>query len=326
VSGSVRQPCGARDGLPTVQGDATTFISARVRTGFLDATRRASAATARGRPESLCLGVRPGFRASDAPPVHIYVGSEPAQLRALRVLLWSIERTRDPRRVYHVHVMSDLDGFDRRGWTTGFTNYRFAIPEFANGCGRAIYCEASQVFLADPGGLFDLDLHDALGRAHGYLAISDADPSVMLIDCASMARWWTRDTARRRSKKTALKRTLRQPFVRGALDARWNARDEEYVAGVSKLLNYATLHRQPWRPFPERFAYRPHRESALWHELERDAIAAGFTGFGASAPTRAFLALHGQRGAGLKAVSVPGSPVDHQLREIVGAAGVESVS
>jgi len=163
----------------------------------------AGAPTGTAAPDSLTLGPRPGGPPSTAPPVEIYIGTEPAQFRALRVLLWSIRRTRDPARTYRVHVMSGLAGFDRRGWTTGFTNYRFAVPHFAMaraaGQGepvRAIYCDAGQVFLADPGLLFDLPLNDGAGRPYGFRAISDMETSVMLIDCARMARIWT---SRRRS-------------------------------------------------------------------------------------------------------------------------------
>jgi hypothetical protein len=217
------------------------------------------------------------------PPVEIYLGTEPAQFRATRAFLWSIEQVRDPGRVYRVHLMSQLAGFDRRGWTTGFTNYRFAIPHFAQGRGRAIYCDEDQIFLSDPGLLFDLDLQGA-----GYLAISDTETSVMLIDCARMAGLWTLDVAQHTSKKRILRRTLATRGIRGGLDPHWNARDEEYVAGRSHLLHYSTLHTQPWRPFPERFVYRSHRDERLWLDLERGAVEAGFEAFTPASPTSLF--------------------------------------
>src|SRR5688572_31178157 len=107
---------------------------------------------ARVSPECIVLAPRPGAAASDRPPVRIFLGSEPAQARAERVFVWSIERVRDPGRRYEIHVMKELAGFRTFGWTTGFTNYRFAIPHFAaslaqraggerrpSGLGRAIY-------------------------------------------------------------------------------------------------------------------------------------------------------------------------------------------
>ena len=60
-------------------------------------------------------------------------------------------------------------GFDRRRWLTGFTNYRFAIPHFAGGSGRAIYNDVDQIYLRDPAELFDTDMGE-----HGFLSITAA--------------------------------------------------------------------------------------------------------------------------------------------------------
>ena len=39
------------------------------------------------------LGVRPGYEPSEKPPVRVFIGSEPAQYRPERVLVWSIEQS-----------------------------------------------------------------------------------------------------------------------------------------------------------------------------------------------------------------------------------------
>ena len=136
--------------------------------------------------ECVVLPALPGAPPSGRPPVEIFLGTEPAQYRANRVFGYSIEKARDPGREVRIHLMSELAGFDRRGWTTGFTNYRFAIPALCGGRGRAIYNDEDEIYLTDPGRLFDLDLGSA-----GYLAISDTESSVMLIDCERMAPVWT---------------------------------------------------------------------------------------------------------------------------------------
>src|SRR5262245_3875695 len=111
----------------------------------------------RAQPECVVLGVREGVAPSPKPPVHIFVGTEPAQYRAERVFFWSIEQVRDPGRIYEIHLMKELVGFDRRRWLTGFTNYRLAIPHFAAGCGTAIYNDLDEVYLGDAGELFEHD-------------------------------------------------------------------------------------------------------------------------------------------------------------------------
>src|SRR5687767_7203974 len=102
-------------------------------------------------PDTVTLPVRAGHVPSPKPPVRMFVGTEDGQWRAERVFVYSIERVRDPARVYEIHLMRDLPDFDRRGWRTGFTNYRFAIPELAGRRGRAIYNDVDQIYLADPG-------------------------------------------------------------------------------------------------------------------------------------------------------------------------------
>ncbi|MFO0689611.1 MAG: hypothetical protein U0900_12965 [Myxococcota bacterium] len=249
--------------------------------------------------ECVVLGPRPGARLSDRPPVEIFLGTEPAQYRANRVFGFSIEKVRDPGREVRIFFMSELPGFDRRGWTTGFTNYRFAIPAFCGGHGRAIYNDEDEIYLTDPGELFDLDLAGA-----GYLAISDTESSVMLIDCERMAPVWTLREAQHAWKRALLRKASKATGHRGDLDPHWNARDEEFVPGRSHLLHYTTLHTQPWRPFPERFVYQEGAYTQLWHDLEREAIARGFELFHRAAPSRLF-AAHCRRLEGVARGELP---------------------
>ncbi|MBJ20555.1 MAG: hypothetical protein GY910_02240 [bacterium] len=233
--------------------------------------------------ECVVLPPRPGVVPSALPPVEIFLGTEPAQYRANRVFGWSIEKVRDPSREVRIHLLSELPGFDRRGWTTGFTNFRFAIPALQGGRGRAIYNDEDQIYLTDPGVLFDLDLGS---RAH--LSMSDTESSVMLIDCERMSGAWSLQEAQHTWKRALLRKATRATGLRGDLDPGWNARDEEFEPGRSHLLHYTTLHTQPWRPFPERFVYQQGAHTQLWHELEREAIVAGFEFFRREAPSRGF--------------------------------------
>ncbi len=253
--------------------------------------------------ECIVLAPRAGVEPSPKPPVDIFLGTEPAQYRANRVFGWSIEKVRDPARTVRIFLLSELPGFDRRGWTTGFTNYRFAIPALQGGHGRAIYNDEDQIYLTDPGELFDLDLGGA-----AYLSISDTESSVMLIDCERMAPVWTLHEAQHAWKRALLRKASKETGLRGDLDPGWNARDEEFEPGRSHLLHYTTLHTQPWRPFPERFVYQKGAYTQLWHDLEREAIEQGFELFHRAAPSRAF----GARVEALRALprSDMGSGVD----------------
>ncbi len=242
--------------------------------------RAVAGAATRGRPAVVTLEARPGMPASGRPPVRIFLGTQDEQWRAERVFFYAIERVRDPARVYEVHVMKGLAGYHRKGWRTGFTNYRFAIPDYAGRTGKAIYNDVDQVYTADPALLFDLDL-----GGHGYLAVSASDTSVMLLDCARMAEWWNLDTATRGTKDQLLGRVKAQAGLWGALDPGWNARDMEFVEGRSMLLHYTAMHTQPWQPFPRDYAYRHHPLGEVWHRLERAADAEGYQVFTRERPS-----------------------------------------
>lgn len=255
-------------------------------------------------PELVRLDVVPGHTPSLEPPVRIYMGTEPAQHRAERVLIWSIMAVRDPSRVYEIYLMSDLAGFDRRHWKTGFTGYRYAIPFLAGGDGRAIYNDVDQIYLADPAELFDLDMKGA-----GMMSITERDTSVMLIDCAKMSRVWSLDEARtmRRHKTFRVKTVSAGLWAR--LGGEWNARDPEFDPGRSKLLHYTILHTQPWRPFPRQLKYEPNPLGNLWFDLERDADASGFTIFTRERPSRRFREAAAERlAASAAAEQRPGLP------------------
>lgn len=226
------------------------------------------------------------------PPVRLFLGTEDGQWRAERMFFYSIERVRDPARTYEIHLLKNLHGFDRRKWRTGFTNYRFAVPELAGFEGKAIYNDVDQIYLADPADLFDLELN-----GHGYLSVSAEDTSVMLLDCARMAAWWTRDKAVRGRKSRLIREPAAQPGLWGRLADGWNARDLEYTAGETRVLHFTALHLQPWQPFPEDYSYHPHPVGDLWLDLERRADRDGYEVFQPDRPSGQFPAALRRKGA-----------------------------
>ena len=265
----------------------------------------------REQPDLVVLEVEPGRNPSPLPPVRIFLGTEEGQYRAERVFVWSILQVRDPSRVYEIHLMKNLAGFDRRGWRTGFTCYRFAIPDFAGRTGKAIYNDVDQIYLADPALLFDLPLN-----GHGYLAIDARDTSVMLIDCAKILPWWNRAAASAHGAKGPLTRNpAEEPGLWGELDGHWNARDLEYVEGRTRCLHYTALHQQPWNPFPESYSYHQNPLAYIWHDLERGADAAGYEIFTRDAPSPGFAAVLGSNQPA--EASVPGPLLSGAATELL---------
>ncbi|MET4806874.1 class I SAM-dependent methyltransferase [Limibacillus sp. MBR-115] len=234
-------------------------------------------------PEVVRFDVDPGVPPSSKPPVRIFLGTEPSQYRAERVFIWSVKQVRDPARVYEIYIMKDLKGYDRRGWKTGFTNYRYAIPAMAGGQGRAIYNDVDQVYLSDPAELFDLEMDGA-----GILGITGRETSVLLIDCEKMATFWSIDEAKAGRKHRYFRDITHGNNLWGQLPGEWNARDEEFEQGKSKCFHFTTLQTQPWQPFPDQLLYKPHPDGEVWFALERAADEAGYTPFTKERPSRRF--------------------------------------
>ena len=199
-------------------------------------------------------------------------------------------QVRDPARVYEIHLMKNVAGFDRRGWRTGFTCYRFAIPDFAGRTGKAIYNDVDQIYLADPALLFDLDARrPRLSRDRRARHLGDAD---RLREDAALVEP-RRGLGATAPKARSPSKPAEVPGLWGELDGHWNARDLEYVEGRTGCLHYTALHQQPWNPFPEAYSYHENPLAYVWHDLERGADEAGFEVFTREAPSPGFAAVLG---------------------------------
>jgi hypothetical protein len=273
------------------------FEKSEFGTGLSDYTLYGLLSQQKSRPDGTVLNpvklvIEPTKQASQSlSPVQIYIGSEPSQHRAERVLLWSIYRERNPERHYDVFLMNDLVGFERAGWKTGFTAYRYAIPELAGYRGRAIYNDVDQIYLEDPGFLFDEAMDDA-----AILALGSIDTSVMLMECPALEQLWSIEAiaeAPRERLHAAMLDLLRGRDLAGDLPPDWNARDHEYTAGQSKLLHYTILHTQPWVPFPSKLRYSENANADVWNKLESEADENGFAPAWKSSPARSYSEMEG---------------------------------
>ena len=234
-------------------------------------------------PELVRLDVEDGVKPNGKPPVRIFLGTEDAQYRAERVFVWSVLEVRDPARVYEIHLMKDVKGFDRSTWKTGFTNYRYAIPTWAGGKGRAIYNDVDQIYLADPAELFDMDMDGA-----GMLGITQRETSVMLMDCEKMIQYWKLEHAQRDHKHKHFRALTLDNNLWGQMPPEWNARDDEFSADKSKCFHFTTLQTQPWQPMPDQLRYRPHPDGKVWFDLQERADRAGFTVFTKDRPSQRY--------------------------------------
>ncbi|MFC3695129.1 hypothetical protein [Chenggangzhangella methanolivorans] len=274
----------------------------------------------RSAPEVVRLDPEPGVTPSDKPPVRIFLGTEPLQARAERVFVWSVRKHRDPARAYEIHLMKDLIGFDRTGWTTGFTNYRFAIPALAHSKGRGIYNDVDQIYLADPSELFDLDMGDA-----SVLCIEPGETSVALIDAPRMAPHWRVQDAQGGMKRDFFLEIMNGRGLLGLMGPEWNSRDNEFTADRSKCFHFTTLRTQPWQPFRDQLRYEPHPDGEVWYALEREADAARFNSFTRERPGSGFAAAIARASNGAPAAA--GSERRHQseVAKLIAGTGAKTV-
>lgn len=271
-------------------------------------------------PEVVRFDAEPGVTPSEKPPVRIFLGTEPLQARAERIFLWSVKQHRDPARVYEIYLMKDLKGYDRHGWKTGFTNFRYAIPGLAGNHGRAIYNDVDQIYLADPAEMFDMDMKGA-----GALAINPGEDSVMLIDCDVMAKHWPiAEVGLPGMKKKRFRNAATELKLWGELPGVWNARDDEFNAAQSKCFHFTTLQTQPWRPFPDQIRYSDHPDGEVWFALERSADRARFTGFTREKPSPSFAAALARLGNGSPAATDAAADAA-EIAKLASATGAKTV-
>jgi mitochondrial fission protein ELM1 len=129
-------------------------------------------------------------------------------------------------------------------------------------------------------------------RSCGYSAsITQRDTSVMLIDCGRMASVWTLEQAQHLRRLRIEARARAKGDFWGALEREWNARDDEYAAGRSKVLHYTTIHTQPWQPFPELYVYQPNPVGHVWLDMEQAADREGYQLFDADHPSARYQQL-----------------------------------
>jgi|694.fasta_scaffold10538_10 lipopolysaccharide biosynthesis glycosyltransferase len=181
--------------------------------------------------------------------IRIFIGTEPAQWLPTEVLKHSI--TRHSQAEYEFKELKNIPLKLQVKMYTGFSFYRFSIPETCNFEGRAIYLDADIVALGDLKELNEMDMgdHGVLARPHknkGYFT------SVMLMDCAKLKNWkvhqWvTLINAGITSYDMimgAMPTSLNHKDF-GPLDPIWN--DLDHFDEKTKVIHYTHVPSQPWK-------------------------------------------------------------------------------
>lgn len=178
----------------------------------------------------------------------VYIGTEPAQWLPTEVLkAGARRRTKSP---IEFHELKNLPIKLHLKMYTGFSFYRFAIPEVCNFKGRALYLDADIIVLSDLQELFDRPMEKGvLARPNPPVSWYT---SVMLLDCAQLKHWKVHDWVTLINNKFATYRGtlwgdplgLSYPDF-APLEEFWNHLD--HADGHTKLLHYTDVFHQPWK-------------------------------------------------------------------------------
>lgn len=188
-------------------------------------------------------------------PIKVYVGSQEAQMLAVRVLEFSIRRHASlPVEVFplhHAQIEVPMPRDVRNRPRTPFSFQRFYIPQLAGFHGRAIYLDSDMQVFQDIRGLWSLpfDGADLLAARDPGEGGRKPQFSVMLLDCEAL-RWNLDEIVAALDRGELTYETLMYEMavarrVRAAIDPRWNSL-ERYQPGDTALLHYTDMNTQPW--------------------------------------------------------------------------------
>lgn len=166
-----------------------------------------------------------------------------------------------------------LGSFASTGWATPFTNLRWAIPEYCNFTGKAIYMDVDQLNLKDISELYNIELENK------PFASRDNRLCVMLIDCEKMKDFVA--PVAEIKQNPSYGRSIYWDIVKKGkhFDPRWNCLDGE-DRPISDIwhLHFTTMPTQPWKPSWYRGPHREHPRQdlvALWKQYSLEATNDG---------------------------------------------------
>lgn len=204
--------------------------------------------------------------------IEVFIGSEPNQKRAEKVLVHSIRANAKRPGDINIHIMRngdpDFDDWENHG-PTGFTLFRFAVPHLMHFDGLAIYLDCDMLCLGD---IEELATYYSPG-----LWCQHPDPQgdcVSVIDCTALRtipNWPSIEELKAgKLRKWDVRKKL-EPIIKRNIPGTWNSMDR--FSEEARLIHYTSIDTQPWRPDPNH-QYRPHPDETaekLWFHWEREA-------------------------------------------------------
>lgn len=143
-------------------------------------------------------------------------------------------------------------GFETHTWPTPFSGFRWAIAEYCNFEGRAIYTDCDMINYRDMKELWETDMEGKPLAARKGNRFGGHEFCVTLIDCEAFQPY-TIPVGRHRRLSETHQRNIRRfsgndELVK-ELDPRWNCLDgEDYDLNDIWQLHFTNMATQPWQP------------------------------------------------------------------------------
>lgn len=161
--------------------------------------------------------------------IRVFVGSSPKYRHIERHIEHAIRRHAS-QAVSVTFMRPGEHGLVESG-CTGFTMFRYAIPELCNYSGYAIYLDVDMLLVSDIAELWEY-------RTEGkWACLEDGSNEVMVVDCSAFKP--PRIAELHRYRKTEV-----HPPYSAVIPLDWNC--EDCAREGAKLIHFTDLTRQPW--------------------------------------------------------------------------------
>lgn len=188
----------------------------------------------------------------------VFIGTDPTQNLATEVLKYSIKRR--SKSEFEFIELKDIPLNLKTKMFTGFSIYRYYIPEACGYQGRALYLDSDIVVLTDVKQLYDVDLAGKGASARPCPELKGWYTSVMVMDCAKLTNWklnqWvTLINAGMADYKGIMAASPTGLNHRdfGDLPEYWNHLD--HYDETTKIIHYTKIGSQPWKTPGHPFAH-----------------------------------------------------------------------
>lgn len=173
-------------------------------------------------------------------------------------------------------------GWDTELWPTPFSGYRWAIPEYCNFEGRAIYTDVDMINFKNIKELWDTDIQGAMCAARRGKRFGGHEFCVMIIDCKEF-KDHVMPVSRMKNIGESHHRYIRAFSGNDEavfdLDNRWNCLDgEDLQIQDMWQLHYTKMSTQPWKPkwFTGTHEEHPRKDVVdLWYKLRDECYTQG---------------------------------------------------